>query len=159
MKRQCDTSFFYSLAELSKSHIFPSPFSPAFTQVIGHFAANFGQVGCLLPWPDPCCCCNGDSISTRSLGLFLTAFWGESCSEHRRGKRSWNMTSQLCNGQLYVLVHIHCVSYRALLFICWRIICSSGDFIKFFIFELLLLVKFRLKLNATFIAFLFLLSF
>lgn len=85
MWRQCDTSFFYSLAELSKSHIFPSPFSPAFTQVIGHFAASLGQVGCLLPWPDPCCCCNGDSISTSSLGLFHIAFWGESCSEHSWG--------------------------------------------------------------------------
>lgn len=70
MKHPPDTSFFYSLAELSKSHIFPSPLSPAFPQVIGHFAANFGQVGCLLPWPDPCCCCNGDSISTSSLGAF-----------------------------------------------------------------------------------------
>lgn len=70
MERHCDTSFFYSLAELSKNHIFRGPFSPAFTQVIGHFAANFGQVGCLLPWADPCCCCNGDSISTSSLGAF-----------------------------------------------------------------------------------------
>lgn len=74
MWRQCDTSFFYSLVELSKSHIFPSPFSPAFTRVIGHFAASLGQVGCLLPWPDPCCCCNGDSVSTSSLGAFPHSF-------------------------------------------------------------------------------------
>ena len=72
MKRRCDTSFFYSLAELSKSHIFPSPFSPAFTQVIGHFAANFGQVGCLLPWPDPCCCCNGGQHFYQFAGGFST---------------------------------------------------------------------------------------
>lgn len=72
MRHRRDTSFFYSLAELSKSRIFPSPFSSAFTQVIGHFAANFGQLGCLLPWPDPCCCCNGDSISTSSPGAFST---------------------------------------------------------------------------------------
>jgi len=104
MKRQCDTSFFYSLAELSKRKFFSSSFSPAFTQVIGHFAANFGQVGCLLPWPDPCCCCNGHSISTSSLGAFPHC--DPQLSEERAalttkgGDGLTNMTSQLCNGQL-----------------------------------------------------------
>ncbi|KAG7503347.1 hypothetical protein JOB18_036765 [Solea senegalensis] len=52
----------------SKGHVNPPASERAFTQVIGHFAANFRQVGCLLPWPDPCCCSNGDSVSTSSLG-------------------------------------------------------------------------------------------
>lgn len=72
-ERQRDTSFFYSLAELSKSHIFPSLFSPAFSLVIGHFSASFRLVGCLLPWPDPRCSCDrGRHFSRFTGGAYFT---------------------------------------------------------------------------------------
>lgn len=71
-EHQRDTSFFYSLAGLSKSHIFLSLFSSAFFQVIGHFSASSRLVGCLLPWPDPCCGCNRGQHIYRFTGGFST---------------------------------------------------------------------------------------
>lgn len=67
------TSFFYSLAELSKSHIFPSLFSLAFSQVIGHFSASFqaGWVRAAIGLT-PAAAVIGDGISTDSLGAFST---------------------------------------------------------------------------------------
>lgn len=71
-EHQRDTSFFYSLAELSKSRIFRSLFSSAFSQVIGHFSASSRLVGCLLPWPDPCCGCNRGQRFYQFTGGFST---------------------------------------------------------------------------------------
>lgn len=69
---QRDTSFFDSLAELSKSHIFLSLFFLGFSRVIGHFSASSRLVGCLLPWPDPCCGCNRGRHSYWFTGGFST---------------------------------------------------------------------------------------